>query len=203
MIWIQVRPPELDSLDGKYVEPVGVREGEMVHVGHVRQQMGTISKYQAQVRIEASPHAWVHLQDFHYRMAHVSDTNDMLLFCYYLCSCVCSRHSDPIMTNSGVTLATDWNALINKSVLTVDSDPLWCLWWYSSTSHCWCGTRWHGCCTCRLQRTEKGGGWGGGQECSRPSHIRVPRHAVSWPLTSNLFTDILCWENLRINQVLK
>lgn len=119
----------------------------------VRQQMVTISKHQAQVRIQASLHADV---DFHYRngtcIRHL--TNDMLLFCYYLCS----RHSDPIMTNRGVTLARDLNTLINKSVLTVDSDLLWCLWWYSSTSRCWCGTRWHGCYTCRLQRTEKGGG---------------------------------------------
>lgn len=132
--------------------------------------------------------------NFHYRNGTCIRrlTNDMLLFCYYLCSSVCSRHSDPIMTNSGVTLAKDLNTLINKSVLTVDSDLLWCLWWYSSTSHCWRDTRWHGCYTCRLQRTEKGGG----QECFRPSYIRVPRHAVSWPLTSNLCTDIFCWENL-------
>lgn len=88
--------------------------------------MVTIIKYQAQVRIKASPHASVHLQDFHYRngtcIRHL--TNDILLFCYYLCRSVCSRHSDPIISNSGVTLTKDRNALINKSVLTVDSDLL-------------------------------------------------------------------------------
>lgn len=161
------------------MEPVGVREGQMVlKVMLGRQQMVTISKYQAQVRIKASPHAYVHLQDFHSRngtcIRHL--TNDMLLFCYYLCSCVCSRHSDPIMTNSGVTLAKDLNALIIRvySQLTVISFDA-----FGGTvalptvdvAHVGMVVTLAGC---REQR--KGGGV---QKCFRPAHIRVPRHAVS------------------------
>lgn len=39
-------------------------------------------------------------------------------------------------------------------ILTADTGPPWCLWWYRSTSLSWCGTRWHGCYTCRLQKTK-------------------------------------------------
>lgn len=75
--------------------------------------MVTISKYQAQVRTQASPHAYVHLQDFHYRngtcIRHLTNALILLL---------------SIMNNSGITLAKDLNTLMNKSVLTVDSDLL-------------------------------------------------------------------------------